>query len=146
MGGFGGYKEPGFCESGQLKIGAKTEVEIAKRTVISGPGYLGSRNFHKPKRGCFSEHKVLCAFNLEHLVLYIFLFVLLVYQICVQQLGSNRKVLKIDTSLHSKSLPTLGGFMTDASKTCLPQSCLEAQVRASIISLSFKLIFSGDGP
>lgn len=68
-------------------------------------------------------------------MLCIFLFVLLVYQICVQQLRSNKKVLKIDTSLHSKSLPTLGGFMTDAAKTCLPQSCLEAQVRASIISL-----------
>ena len=69
MGGLGGCKEPGLCESGQLKVGAKTEVEAAKRTVVSGPGHLGSRNFHKPKRGCFSEHKVLCAINLEHLVL-----------------------------------------------------------------------------
>lgn len=135
MGGFGECKEPGLCESGQLKVGAKTEVEAAKRTVVSGPGHLGSRNFHKPKRGRFSEHKVLCAINLEHLVLCIFLFVLPVYQICVQQLRSNKKVLKIDTSLHSESLPTPGGFMTDAAKTCLPQPCLEAQVRASIISL-----------
>ena len=133
MGDLGGCKEPGLCESGQLKVGAKTEVEAAKRTVVSGPGHLGSRNFHKPKRGCFSEHKVLCAINLEHLVLCVFLFVLLVYQICVQQLRSNKKVLKIDTSL--QSLPTLGGFMTDAAKTCLLQPCLEAQVRASIISL-----------
>lgn len=98
----------------------------------------------------FSEHKILCAFNSGHLVVFIFLFVLLkltlkkrkrLYHICRQQLRSNKRVLKNWHTITFRVPPNTGSSYGRCWKDVPPQPCLEARVRPSIISLSFKLIF-----
>lgn len=77
----------------------------------------------------FSEHKILCAFNSGHLVVFIFLFVLLKLTLKKKKKAlphlqaaakkQQESFKKIDTPSHFGSLLTRGALMADAEKMCL---------------------------